>query len=72
MKTQIKPLPILEYDGAERHRIVVQGVTGECKASEWAPVTEAIRLDSLYAGPAGGPFEDAVFTIRGVDHQVLA
>ncbi len=71
-QTVVKPLPIIEYDATGRHRIVVQGTTGEAKASAWMPITEAVKLDNLYAGPAGGPFEDALFTIRAVEHQVLA
>ena len=67
-----KPLPIIEYDGAGRHRIVIQGATGECSASEWVSVTETAKLGALYAGPAGGTFEEPIFTIRPVAHQVLA
>lgn len=72
-KTQSpKPLPILEYDNAERYRIVVTGETGECNASLWTPVDEPIRFGAFYAGGAGSPFEEALFTIRAVPHQVLA
>jgi len=67
-----KPLPILEYDDAQRYRIVVQGDTGECSASAWTPVNEPLRFGNLYAGGTGSPFEEALFTIRAVAHQVLA
>ena len=70
--TNSKPIPILEFDGAGRHRIVTQGDVGECSASEWAPVTDAIKFGNLYTGGAGSPFEEALFTIRAVPHQVLA
>ena len=72
MKTvSSKPLPIIEYDEAGRHRIVVQDASGKCVASSWTPVTEDVRLGNLYAGGAGSPFEEALFTIRAVSHQVL-
>ena len=68
----IKPLPIIEYDSSGRHRIVMQGVAREAIASEWVPVTEAVRLLNIYAAPTISPFEEALFTIRAVPHQVLA
>ena len=71
-KAVSKPLPILEFDGTNRYRIVTQGNVGECQASEWTPVNEPIRFGNLYAGGAGSPFEEALFTIRAVPHQVLA
>jgi hypothetical protein len=71
-QTSVKPLPTIEYDEAGRHRIVVQGTKGEALKSDWAPVTEAVVLNGIYAGPTGGPFEHALFTIRAVEHQVLA
>ena len=67
-----KPLPILEFDGAGRHRIVTQGNIGECQASEWFPVNEPIKFGNLYTGGGGSPFEEALFTIRAVPHQVLS
>lgn len=72
VKSAAKPLPIIEFDGTGRHRIVTQGNVGECSASDWAPVTDAIKFGNLYTGGAGSPFEEALFTIRAVPHQVLA
>ena len=68
----VKPLPILEFDGANRYRIVTQGNVGECSASDWTPVTEPIKFGTLYAGGSNSPFEEPLFTIRAVLHQVLA
>ena len=67
-----KPLPILEFDQHGQYRIVTQGAVGECQASAWTPVDAPIKFGNLYAGGAGSPFEEALFTIKAVSHQVLA
>ena len=71
-KQPVKSIPILEYDDAGRYRIVLPSNDGTTAASSWVPVTECLRFGNLYAGGTNAPFEEALFTIRAVPHQVLA
>ena len=75
MKLKPKPIavniPIHEFDGAGRHRIVLPLANGTVSAGDWVPATDVASHEAFFAVAAAGPLPQGIFTVRTATHRVL-